>query len=252
MSINHITLPHGNNPLKLAALKSKSYNSYNQRLKAFLLFTNITLTQLEQLSHTQVDQLFNHYLLHQYTIQGSYHYARLAFSGLKFHIPRLNGHLPDSAQSLKGWKNLLKIRSHPPLTWELVVLFSCTALRSGYYSEAVAMLLAFHCYLRISELRSLRYKDIARFNDPRLGSAFQQMALRLPYTKTGKNQWVSIENPVIAKILHQYLTRHPFRSKQKIFQFSASRYRCLLFSIKSSFGLSHSLCTSFISSWWRY
>jgi integrase len=225
-------------PLKAAALKRNTRKSYNQHLSLFLSYSNITWSQLEQLSSIRIDRLFSQYLEHLYSIGGSRQYAQFALSGLKFHLPHLKGRLADSALCMKGWKNLVKVKSHPPLTWELVVLFSCSALKSGYYSEAMAMLLAFHCYLRISELISLRYKDVARFNDPRLGSAFREMALRLPRTKTGKNQWVSIENPTVANLFHQYLSLQKFSSKQKVFPFSASRYRCLLYSIKSSFGLS--------------
>jgi len=58
--------------------------------------------------------------------------------------------------------------------------------RSGYHAEAVASLLAFHCFLRVGELTRLRICDVVM--PGRMGRAHSGMAVCLPLTKTGRNQ----------------------------------------------------------------
>ena len=76
---------------------------------------------------------------------------------------------------------------------------ACTMARSGYHGPAVAMILAFDCFLRVGELTRIRFTDIVMPNDPRMGRAHTTMAVVLRAAKTGKLQSVGIWNRDVAR-----------------------------------------------------
>ena len=109
----------------------------------------------------------------------------------------------------------------------------------GRHAEAVASLLAFDCYLRRSEYLSLRYRDVARFNDPRNGDGYAGMTLRLAHTKTGPNQWVPVRSAVVAQAFTNYLDSRNWRSSDRVFPFSASHWSRLLRQVCVALGMAH-------------
>jgi integrase len=75
----------------------------------------------------------------------------------------------------------------------------------GQHDAALAMVLGFDGYLRISELLNLKVQDVAIPNDARLGSAYRGTLLRLAKTKTGVNQSVTILNKHVTRILTHHI-----------------------------------------------
>ena len=120
---------------------------------------------------------------------------------------------------------LVPVVSHPPLSWELTVLLSIQLLREGFPLIALGVLLAFDCLLRISELLRLAPEDVVFPGDCRLGVPIDRAMLRLKVTKTGKNQWVPISNPVVVRWLRAVLIR--CQSTARLFPFSSSLFRRL-------------------------
>jgi integrase len=140
---------------------------------------------------------------------------------------------------LRGWSRLARSASHPPITWELAVVFAVTMAKWSLYPHSIATLVAFDCYLRVGELTRIRYCDVVQPNDPRMGSVHSTMALRLPDTKTGLNQWVSLQSPSVAQALHSYLRARPFQSSELIFPFAPHQYRQLIRSVALTLGVGH-------------
>jgi integrase len=148
---------------------------------------------------------------------------------------------------VRGWARIRTTASHPPLTWELTVLFAVTLSSCGLCGPGVAMLLSFHCYLRVGELTRMRTADVVQPSDARVGSVYQGMALRLPKTKTGLNQWVSIDSTEIGIILQLWMRvraaqrstapRSSLLRSDLIFPFSPSYFRRCLSRAKSALGL---------------
>lgn len=241
MMSSRLLLPHNNpfSPLKAASIQPRTIQSYDDNLKKFLTFTRLTLSKLMRLPAHRIDLLLSSYFDWSFSLGGSYTYATYALNGLCFHYPLLKGQLPESKRRLKGWDNLRVSRSYPPITWELTTLLAVTLARSGFYAEGIALLLSFDCYLRVGELVGLRFRDIARPNDPRLGSVHRHMAMRLRKTKTGRNQWVSLKNPQVAVVFWQYLQSRTFGDMDSVFPFSASHLRRALHGAVDSLGLSH-------------
>jgi integrase len=138
---------------------------------------------------------------------------------------------------LRGWKRLKQHKSHPPITWELTVVFATTMSKWGRHAEAVATLVAFDCFLRVGELTRIEYHDVVMPNDPRIGGVDVRMAIRLAKAKTGLNQSVSVENEQVQRTLHAYLLAYPFLEKDRIFPFSPSSFRTLIREVASALGL---------------
>lgn len=225
--------------LRDAALAPATLRAYNKNLNRFLQFTRLPLSSLLLLAPVHIDTLLSAFIEHLFNTQGSYDYACQSMFGLIYRCPLLRYHLGESRLRLRGWLKLKTKRSHPPITWELTVLFSTVMSTWGRHPEAVATLLAFDCYLRVGEVTRLRYSDVVLPNDARTGVARSTMALRLRETKTGPNQWVDLRRPDVAKVLHRYLLAYPFLDSDLIFNFSPDCFRTLLREVVAAFGLSH-------------
>jgi integrase len=229
--------PHGF--LREAALKAATLRSYDKNLHTFLHYTRLSLQQLLSLSAARIDQLFASFVERQFSIGGSFGAVSHALSSLVFRCPSLRHQLGESKLCLRGWSRLRRCSSHPPITWELTVLFAVTMAKWGCHAHGVAALLAFDCYLRVGELTRLRYSDVVQPSDPRVGAAHVAMALRLPVTKTGLNQWVSVRSPAVARVLHRYLQSHEFTPTALIFPFGPAQFRDLLKSVSVALGVGH-------------
>jgi integrase len=237
--MQHRSLPNTFSSLRDAALAPSTHRAYNRNLDNFLHFTRLTLPHLLQLPSIQIDQRLSAYFEHDFQSKGSYNNACHTLFGLIFHCPRLKTKLGESRLRLRGWRRLVRCKSHPPITWELAVLFATVLAKWGHHAEAVGTLLSFDCYLRVSELTKLRYSDVVMPGDPRTGSAHRTMALRLAVTKTGLNQWVSLGRERVTKALLFYLNAFPFLSDSLVFPFTPSSFRSLLRAVSSSLGLGH-------------
>lgn len=225
--------------LKDAALRPATLGAYDKNLSHFLQHTRLSLQQLLSVPAARIDQLLSRYLEFQYSIGGSFASASHAFHSLIFRSPSLRHQLGESRLRLRGWSRLARSSSHPPMTWELAVVFAATMAKWALHPQSIATLVAFDCYLRVGELTRIRYCDVVQPADPRVGSVHSAMALRLPVTKTGLNQWVSLQNPSVAHALHSYLRARSFRSSELVFPFTPHQYRQLLRSVALTLGVSH-------------
>ena len=230
--------------LRESAVASTTLRTYDKNLNNFLQFTRLSFSLFLTFDAQRLDAKLAAYIEHMHATAAPFDYASHAVHGVIFRRPELRGpsSLPISRQCLRGWARTRLTASHPPLTWELTVLFAVNMARSGHHGPAVAILLAFDCYLRVGELTRLRYCDVVQPHDPRLGSGHTTMALRLPKTKTGLNQWVSLQNADVTSILVHWLRQqghvHDQSSTRRVFPFSPSHLRWLLHRVKEQLGLS--------------
>ena len=164
--------------------------------------------------------------------------AHSTLYGILMLQPRLSGRLLLSARALRGWKKLAESRSYPPLTWELTCLIAFRLAMSGHFRHAVATLLGFDCLLRVGELVNIRTQDFADAKDARVGVKSIDMTLRLPVTKTGKNQWVVVQDPAVKSLVRVLLASTP--SDSRLFSFSAASFRRRFKNACAALGLSSS------------
>jgi integrase len=232
--------PAARSVLRDAAIAPSTYRAYDLNLNKLLTHTRLSLIQLLSLSPAGIDVLLSEYLDHQHSIGGSYEYANQTLHGLVYRAPGLKPPLlAESRMRLRGWARLKRSSSHPPITWELSVVFAVAMATASAYAEAVGLLVSFDCYLRVGELTRITLVDVAMPNDPRNGSSDSSMAFRLAHTKTGPNQRVSMQNPLVMRILQQYLrTRTPaFLPADRIFPFSSQRLRSLMRTVAAALGV---------------
>ena len=139
--------------------------------------------------------------------------------GLYYVFPAVRGQLVESEQLIRGWTRLRPSVSRPPLTWPLVTLIAVTMAMNNYGEGALATLVAFDGLLRISEVTSLRVRDISSPSDLRRGRSRTSVGdrgmpspisghvlLRLAVTKTGSNQWVELTNSTVEHLLLQHVS----------------------------------------------
>jgi integrase len=225
--------------LRDAALAPATLRAYTKHLNSFLQYCGCSLPQLLRLTPARIDALLASFIDHSFAHDGSFEYACQAVYGLVYRYPPLRMQLGEARLRLRGWKRLKRQRPHPPLTWELAALFAVTMAKWGHHAEATATLLAFDCYLRVGELTRLTYEDVSQPNDPRMGSAYTGMALRLGVTKTGPNQSVTVYREQVQCALLHYLRSRPFLDHHRIFPFSPSSFRELMRRVASALGLGH-------------
>jgi hypothetical protein len=186
-----------------------------------------------------MDTLLSEYMEWLYESDFSRSSAIGAFFGLLHFHPNFKGHLPEAHMALRGWQRLAPGASYPPLTWHLTCLLALQLTNHGNQAAAVAVLLSFDGYLRISECVGLDVSDVALPHDARLGStAVQQTwaALRLRRAKTGPNQWVQLTRTEVTQLLVRYVrTRPPIGP---LFPFTAVQLRASFHAAADALGLS--------------
>jgi len=162
--------------------------------------------------------------------------AHATLYGVLMLLPRLEGHLRLASRCIRGWSKLQPAKAYPPLTWELTCLIALRLVMDGSLRFAIGVLLSFDCLLRVGELVNLRREDIADAKDARIGVSAVDMTLRLRSTKTGPNQWVTVTNPIIKRLLRTILAATP--ADGHLFPFSTSTYRTRFKAACASLGLS--------------
>lgn len=143
--------------------------------------------------------------------------ASTTIYGILLRMPQLKYQLHSSHQAIRAWNRLTPDKSYPPLTWELAVVIAVQMARAGYHMYGIGLLIAFDGLLRVSELCNLMVTDIADDGDTRIGVEHKGTLLRLRSTKTGKNQWVTLRDPSVIKLIRWLVN-------------SSEQYRSLQFS----------------------
>jgi integrase len=179
---------------------------YQQHVKEFLTYC-IIQEQEDFTDEQEFDDLLLDYIHHLYESGRGKSKASMTLYGIINVLPNLNGKLPKSAQAVRGWNKQVPGRSYPPLTWELAVTIAVQMCRSGHYQYGVGVLLAFDCFLRVSELCGITKDNIADTGDHRIGVEHKGTLISLPTTKTGKNLWVEIRDPSVLTLVRP-LVKH--------------------------------------------
>ena len=219
-------------PLRGMSLAPASQRAYSKQLGSFLSHARLNTRTFQAASAAQIDRALAVYIQSCYDAQSSFTYASHALNAAVHQRPELRHQLPLSRQCIRGWDKVRVSTSHAPLTWELTVLMACTMARSGYHAPAVAMLVAFDCFLRVGELTRIRLSDVVMPNDARMGRAHPTMAVVLRAAKTGKMQSVSVWSSDVAQLLAYWArscaTRAAAGPDPRIFPFSPDFLRRLM------------------------
>ena len=119
--------------------------------------------------------------------------------------------LPRYADRMLAWDRLHHVRHYPPLpkTWLHLVALRCAT--AGYVAEAIALELSFACFLRHQELRGLHRSDLLldSAESGRGPSDGVGAGLRLRMTKTGRDKWAQLDDPLVIELVAGYAADLP-------------------------------------------
>lgn len=176
----------------------------------------------------------------QHTVFGLLHFQT--------HLQKSSIH--KSLGMLEGWARLKPSVSTPPMSFQIAVAVAVTMAKSGYIEAAIATLLAWDCYLRVSEYCDLQVRHVVEYDDTRnlLPAAAQtnsrwrtgaRTVIALPDTKTGLHQSVPVQNAQIDDLLTAYLRHHNKPPTSKVFPFSSAQYTIILHQATHALGIQH-------------
>jgi len=234
-----LTKPPGyssNRFLHQAAFAKSTWEKYSHAVKAFYDWANrhdVSISSVDDLDAAVTDYIHE---LHTNYAGKCRQRAVDTVYGLVATFPRLKKRLLESEQALKGWRRLVPSDSYPPLTYALTVLIACRLVRMGFLRDAIGTLLSFDCFLRISELGSLRMCDVYESVDQKGDTSIDVMVLRLRHTKTGSNQSVIVEDPAVRTLLR--LCRLTLRTGETLLNHTVDTYRRHFHRATESLGLS--------------
>lgn len=124
--------------------------------------------------------------------------------------PMLRGKLPFCQRAKKGLENLQKVDHHDPVPAEVAWGISVALMHLGKVAESTAILLAFHCYLRINEVVQLCTEDVIVRGDERMRErALPSISLRKGKGpgKTRLDESVILKDVVIEELLRRQIKR---------------------------------------------
>jgi integrase len=229
-------------PLQDLVLAPASLKAYNTSLSSFLNYSRLSPQQLLIVPATVLDRLLAVFIQHSFDSVSPFQYASNALNAVAYHRPDVKARLFISRQCLKGWERVKRTMSYPPLTWELTVAIAAAMAQRGLHGPAVATLVAFDCYLRVTELTRIHLREVVLPNDPRMGRAHIAMAVCLAETKTGRNQSVALDRQSVRDVLCAWVA-HTARTTDepnpRIFAFSPDYYRRAMRHACEALGLTH-------------
>jgi integrase-like protein len=225
-----------------AAFAPSTTTMYNDAVSSFLFWSEDQ--QFDPSSPSDFDDHLTDYIHHLFITNQGKGKAHATLYGILMYMPHLKQHLHFSAMALRGWGKVTPTKSYPPLSWELTCAVALRMALNGHLRAAIGTLLAFDCFLRVNELVGLHREDVADAKDARIGAFAVDMTIRLRQTKTGPNQWVTVEDPQVKSLLR--LAVSCTSPGQRLFPFSAAVFRssfkraCSDLSLSSSY-VPHSL-----------
>ncbi len=197
--------------LLAASVAQTTIRRYSTNLQQFIDWARTTSAAPQ--TYDALDSLVLRYFVHQYDVnsnRGNRQNCINTRCAVLLWLPNARGHLNASDRALDGWDRLQPKQERTPCPYFLCLLFIRHFYQQGNLALALLTYLCFDAYLRISEALSITLPDIS------LPSSEYPGGIRLPRTKTGTNQSVTISNPHLWNLFKEYLATIP-ESRTKIF-----------------------------------
>jgi integrase len=205
-----------------AAFAPSTLDKYHRAVTLFLAWCHENNEDCD--SADQMDSLLTDFAHDLYDDGGSKHLATCALYGVLMYLPQYKTALPLTRLTLKGWNRKHPPVPYPPLPWNLTVTIAARFRTHVSPVFAIAVLLAFDCFLRLGELLALRKNDVSNPARIARNNPLSQVYLRLRKTKTGPNKSVVLRNPQVQALLLQLVRRTP-GGEDRLFPMAASTFR---------------------------
>jgi len=233
---------------------SKQYAKAYGRFRQWCMEHHIDIDAEAVKQQHHIDNILSVYLTELYLhndkmgSSGKTEAVHTVFGLLHFQTHLQKSTLRKALGILDGWGRLKPSISTPPMSFKITVAVAVAMARSGYTEAAIATLVAWDCYLRVSEYCNLQVKDVIPSHDTRIdvsssshntSSSAPSTIITLPHSKTGTHQSVAIRNPQIDALLTAYLQHSNKPPNSKLFPFSASEYTEILHQATYALGMQH-------------
>lgn len=186
-----------------------------------------------------IDKWLVMYVLFLYDSNGTISEALCAQAAVEFYF---DTRMAKTRRIMEGWRKRQPINRRKFMPFEIMVFVVCGFFTRGMVEHAVAVLLMFAGYLRISEMERLLVEDVE------VGSKSEPIVLTLKVTKTMRNAAVYIRDEIFVGPLRFWLDllidslRLRFGRNvkhQKLFSFSSTRFRKDFKWLLQDLGLGH-------------
>ena len=136
-------------------------------------------------------------------------HCRNVVYGLEHFYPAFKP-LTVSRRCIRGWDRLLPPTPYAPMHQDVALALATVMSLVGCVGAAIALLVSYDCWLRISEVAGLKPRDVVD-NRGQADAAGRGVAVYLETTKTGRRQAVLVESPALAAILVAWRDAHRAR-----------------------------------------
>jgi integrase len=206
--------------LRKASVTELTYKRYERAYERFYVWLGRRGVKVEEL-----DELLLQYFeeIFEENNGSGKSVGKLAMAALVFFVPESKTALGLARQAMKGWDRLTPSQAYPPLDRRTNCLIAYWLILHHKFDFGVAVLLAFECFLRISEVVNIRMEHFMFDGDSNLPEGFAYSAVvRLEKTKTGDEQscFVSKKFDWISKLIVRL-----FKKNKCLFPFSAADLR---------------------------
>jgi integrase len=166
-----------------------------------------------------------------------YHATHLG-AALCLYEPWLKGRLPRLQMAVSGLRRQRMVKSWLPIPLDLLQAAAIVLWRWGESQAAIALLLSFDCYLRISEVVGLQCSLLILPGDRVLGRQGSSPSLTLLQAKTGRDQSVHITEPLVIFLLkRQRAKARAMRQSRLLYSLSERRLRFLFHKALYALGI---------------
>lgn len=172
--------------------------------------------------------------------------ARQLYAALCLYWPEWVLCLRPIHRAIKGWEKSRPPVKRPPLVRPLAVAMAMRFVARGHPSMGVAVLLGFHCYLRIGELLRVEAWHIVPKRAARTGFSNPFSFVHIPKAKTGTQQDVEIQDSDVDWLVSVAVRAvgagtggagDTARNHTRLFPYSDSSFRRLFAECAASYGL---------------
>ena len=183
-------------PLRNQLVAPRTRQRYASSLQRFFLFLGQHGLKLPG-TLARLDTVLSQFVEYLWESGDPLAYAQDAISGVQFHLPQARRHLQGAWRLVAGWrKSEVPVRATPCLPTFVVAVAAWPGFTAA---EGLAVLVAFHCFLRTGEMLGLQWQHFQI--GPRVG------VVSLPSTKSG-NRFNFVESvPISEPMLLQFLAK---------------------------------------------
>eukprot|EP00438_Fugacium_kawagutii_P035450 Skav216631 [mRNA] locus=scaffold1255:7240:22746:+ [translate_table: standard] len=219
-----------------AGIHLRDYTITEQTRKRYQFAVNRLLPFLEDQSDlSALDEIISEWIEMEWAKGTPLSYIADALSGLHHYWPQLRGSLRECWRLFKSWRRIETPSRAPPLTCQLARAFVAKAVGIDRLALATLIALGFHGLMRTGELLQLTFQDIEQNSDCAI--------ISLPTSKsglrTGAKEAIAVRDSLTLNLLGTLvMVANHFRG-QKLWPYSAQRFRTEFRSLCQSFRVAH-------------